>query len=285
MSLIDLILNVAGLLLWFNWRSLRFDPLARRRPATLVGTLKSTERRSFGSWVFLAAIPVLLLVRAFLYWQIGAPADWTARLNLGLVVLAFPADHFTAALFFSAMSFLRFSALAFFWLLVIAILNRHVQEPDTILKLIRLQLGRVGHLPTWVQFILPLFATIILWMTVHPALAWIGIVAPAHSQLQVLGQGALLWVVLLISLKLLLPVVLMLYMLSSYVYLGHSPLWEFVATTSAGIMRPLHPQRLRSSKLDFAPLVGIVLIFLLLHTLPLLAFRFAAEHNVVVWPE
>ena len=39
MGLIDFILNLAGVLLWLGWRSIRFDPLGRSTPATLVGTL------------------------------------------------------------------------------------------------------------------------------------------------------------------------------------------------------------------------------------------------------
>ena len=40
MGTVDFILNLAGLLLWLNWRSNRFDPLVRRSPATLMGTLR-----------------------------------------------------------------------------------------------------------------------------------------------------------------------------------------------------------------------------------------------------
>ncbi len=43
MALIDFILNLAGLLLWLNWRSVRLDPLGKRTPATLIGTLRRAE--------------------------------------------------------------------------------------------------------------------------------------------------------------------------------------------------------------------------------------------------
>jgi len=38
MSLINFILDIAGLLLWLSWRSIRFDPFTRPTPATLAGT-------------------------------------------------------------------------------------------------------------------------------------------------------------------------------------------------------------------------------------------------------
>ena len=40
MGLIDFILNLAGLLLWLNWRAAKADPLGKPAPATLIGTLR-----------------------------------------------------------------------------------------------------------------------------------------------------------------------------------------------------------------------------------------------------
>ena len=40
MGIVDFILNLVALLLWFNWRTARFDPLAGSTPATLAGTLR-----------------------------------------------------------------------------------------------------------------------------------------------------------------------------------------------------------------------------------------------------
>ena len=40
MSLIDFILNLAGLLLWLNWRSIRFDP----QTESIVGDADAARR-------------------------------------------------------------------------------------------------------------------------------------------------------------------------------------------------------------------------------------------------
>jgi uncharacterized protein YggT (Ycf19 family) len=284
MSLIDAILNFAGLLLWFNWRSIRMDPLARRRPATLAGTLKSTRHGTAAGWPFLAALTVLLAVRAVIYWQLGASVDWLPRLDMGLVVLAFPIDGLTNALLFSAVSFLRLGVVAFFWLLVIGILTRRVEEPDPILKLVRIQLGRIWRLPVWAQLAITPVLTICLWAALRPVLSGAGVVGEGQSSLQVLQQGVLLFGALVASLKLLLPLILLLYMLSIYVYLGNNPVWAFVTSVSRGLLAPFRREKLRSSKLDFAPLAGILVILLLLHTLPMLGMRFAVSQNLTVWP-
>ena len=76
MGLIDFILNLAGMLLWLNWRSIRFDPLARTTPATLAGTLRRAEPPRMKRWHFLAALAALLLLR-------GLPIGRSARRWIG----------------------------------------------------------------------------------------------------------------------------------------------------------------------------------------------------------
>src|SRR5512133_1950749 len=94
MAFTDLILNLAGVLLWLNWRAVRFDPLAKSTPASLVWTLKPTEAHPWTSRHFLGALGVLLLLRAWLYWQIGSALGWTPSLQLGAIAVSFRSDIF-----------------------------------------------------------------------------------------------------------------------------------------------------------------------------------------------
>ena len=107
MGLIDFILNLAGVLLWLNWRSLRFDPLVITSPATLVGTLRRAEPQRSRGWQLLAGLTALILLRALLYRQIGPAADWTPKLNLYFVVLAFRSDLWLPVTCYSVLSFAR----------------------------------------------------------------------------------------------------------------------------------------------------------------------------------
>ncbi len=79
MSFVDFILNVAGLLLWLNWRSLRFDPLAKRTPATLMGTLRPASPEKLRRWHLLLFIAGLLFVRALIYRWIGPMFGWVGK--------------------------------------------------------------------------------------------------------------------------------------------------------------------------------------------------------------
>src|SRR5471032_2484976 len=109
MTFIDFILNLAGLLLWINWRSTLFDPFEKRAPATLVGALRRAAPTRSRHWHLLAAIGALLVVRALFYWQIGSsfhPA-WVGKLDLYVTVPAFPSNSFGQMLLFSFFSFAR----------------------------------------------------------------------------------------------------------------------------------------------------------------------------------
>src|SRR5436305_2141411 len=89
MAVIDFILNIASLLLWLNWRSLKFDPLATTSAASLAGTLKRAAPRRVKRWHFAAALAAVLFFRAWLYWQIGSAVNWTPSLPLGAIALSF----------------------------------------------------------------------------------------------------------------------------------------------------------------------------------------------------
>src|SRR4030095_10608584 len=130
MALIDFILNVAAVLLLLNWRSAKLDSLLKRAPATLVSTLKRTEPSRFRSWQVFAGVGALLLLPALLYWQIGPSSNWTPRIDLLFVSLAFRGDVFTPVLLFSFLSFLRALTTFYFWMLALAFINRGGEDAE-----------------------------------------------------------------------------------------------------------------------------------------------------------
>lgn len=285
MWLLDSILNLAGVLLWFSWRSLRFDPLVRTSAASLAGTLKPATRSRFGRWELIAGILLLLVARAWIYSSLSSPAEWAPRLNLEFIVLAFRMDSFGSTLFFSAVSFGRVLLIGYFWLLFLMVLNRKTAETDALRRLIRFQFGFLARWPTWLQLVT--FAVVVagLWTALNPVLVYFGTVTRPQVFGHVVLQGFLLSVALIFTLKYLLAGFLLLYLLASYVYLGNHPFWDFVSATSGHVLAPLRPLGLRSSRLDFSPLVGIILLFLVLHALPNAALRLAQHFNWPTWPQ
>ena len=284
MGAIDFLLNVAGVLLFLSWRSVRFDPLIKATPVTLIGTLKRTEPRRIKGWQLAPGLLCLIVLRAWLYEFIGAPADWTPRLNLELVVLAFRGDVFSTVLLFSCLSFVRAIVVFYFWLLVLALINRSRTEPDPILKLVRLHLGRAVRWPWPLQLLIPVLVVIALWLAVYPLLVRLGLMAAAKSTGHLFEQGVLVALGLPLSLKYVLPGLLLLHLVSSYVYLGSNPVWEFVSATAANLTAPLRRLPLRWAKLDLAPVLGVILILGTLQWLPNLILSRLAASNLSVWP-
>jgi uncharacterized protein YggT (Ycf19 family) len=260
MVIVDFILNFAGLLLWLNWRSSRFDPLIKRVPATLMGTLRPAGPRKLGRWHLLAFIALLLLLRALVYWWIGREAVWSEKLNLGVTVLYFSSgSHWAGLLRMVSFSFLSFGVMMgifYIFLLPLSLLA----GPLPIHGLVTIPLGRVDGWPRWAKVILPFFATAVLWWLVGWLLDRQGVLTPISmagrfQQALVLGINSyLLW-------KFPLGAILLLHLLNSYIYFGKHPFWKYISATAQTILRPMEKIPLRIGRVDFAPLLALAILF------------------------
>jgi uncharacterized protein YggT (Ycf19 family) len=231
-----------------------------------------------------------LFVRAFFYEHIGPAVSWSPKLNLTVVTPAFPLvirgqNFFLSALLFSVASFVRLLVIFYLWLLTIAILNRHETNPDPLQKLVLVQLGRVGKWPVLAQVIFSVVIIAALWALFHPLLAHIGVTAPERSKALLLAQGAIVSVFAWLSLKHLLLVFLVVHLIINYVYLGANPVWDFINTTSKNLLAPLKVLPLRFGRVDFTPVLGIILVVLLLYLLPDRILYELDRHGRTIWPQ
>ena len=261
MDYVDFILNLAGLLLWLNWRSLRFDPLGKRKPATLIGTLRRAEPQRLRHWHLLAAIGGLLLVRAVFYWQIGLVSKpvWAGTLDLGIIAPSFLSNSFGRMCLFSLFSFGLMLVVFYLWLLLLSILA----GPEPIHGLVRVQLGAADRWPRRMKLCLPLTAAAALWWLASWLLGWCGIIPRPVQALHRIEQSLLIGLSSYLVWKYAIGMLLALHLLNSYVYFGRHPLWKYVNTTAQTLLQPLRRVPLRVGKVDFAPVLGIALVFLL----------------------
>ena len=284
MSLIDLILNVAGLLVWLNWRSGGTDPFATGLPSTLSGTVRRAQPATVKRWHHLSALAVLLLLRALFYWQIGPAVNWTPKLDLFFVALTFHGAFFLPALVFSLLSFLRVFLILYFWLLTLAAINHAASGSDPFQKMIALQLGRLARWPWLAQIMLPMVAAAMLWSSLHPLLIYAGVTGQTQSWWHLATQSLLVGGAIIFSWKFLLPVFLVVHLIASYVYLGKSPALEFAELTARNMLAPLTRLSLRFGKVDLAPVLGIAMLLLLLDVLPKYALVYLSRCGLTVWP-
>ena len=284
MTLLDQILNVVCVLLWLNWRSNAADPLTLATPVTLAGTLRRAENQRFKGWKFLASVVLLLFLRAVIYRQIGPGAEWTPKMNLMFVALAFRSDNFNLCLLYSALSFGRALLVLYVWLLAIALINRGKADPGPVQRLVHQRLGPVASWPWVLQLLLPFVLTTAIWLAINPLLLKLNITSQPRSFVHLVEQGALVGLGIVFSLKYLIPCLLLLHLLLTYVYLGPNPIWEFISGTSKNMLSPLNWIPLRLGKLDLAPVVGILLAVGLLYVVPEVSLKTMLDRNLTIWP-
>ena len=264
MGTVNFILNLAGLLLWLKWRSLPFDPIHQRTPATLVGTLRRAAPSHFRRWHLLVAIGALLILRAVIYWWIGPAFTqvWVGKVDLGVTILPFRSDLFGRALSFSICSFGLTLGIFYLWLLLLSLLHEKSAAAEPFRQLVRMPLGGVDNWPRWAKLLSPFAGTALVWWLASWLLAGQEIIPQPVSARHRLEAAVLVGLGSYLAWKFLAAALLGLRLLNTYIYFGKHPFWNYVNTTALVLLAPLRKIPLRAGKADFAPVVGIALVFL-----------------------
>lgn len=262
MSWVDFILNIAGLLLWLNWRAGTIDPLGKRTPATLVGTLRQAAPSRAGRWNMPIFLGALLFCRAVLYWQIGSALRWAGTLNLGVISPAFfmKTDWFGRALLFSVLSFFVALGILYSCLLLLSLLK----GPKPIHDFVRLQLGRIDDWPALVKLASPFVVAAIVWWSVSWELVRLGIIPQPLSEAARIGESLIIAVQSYLVWEFPAIALLGLHLLNNYIYFGRHPVWNYADVTANTLLWPLRRLKwlpLRIGKLDLTPVVGIAIAF------------------------
>jgi uncharacterized protein YggT (Ycf19 family) len=257
MSLIDFILNLAGLLIWLNWRAA--EPVLVAPGETAPGAMPQKIRPPRSRWWYFAGLILLLVGRAFFYWQAGTSLHWQPGIHFSSLWLAFRSDFPGRMLLYSCFSFGATVGFFYLCLLLISSVNGPASDTDAAQRLVRLHLGRLDRWPRAVKLLLPLVVMTAFWCSLNPLLLRIDMV-PKVSAWQLLAQGALIGLAGYLTLKFLIVGFLTVYVLNSYIYLGESHFLKFVNTTSTGLLRPLRWLPLRVGRVDLAPLAGMALV-------------------------
>jgi uncharacterized protein YggT (Ycf19 family) len=160
---------------------------------------------------------------------------------------------------FSICSFGLVLAVFYLWLLLLSILA----GPEPVHGLVRMQLGAMDRWPRRMKLFLPLMAAALLWWLASWLLEWHGIIPKPISTAHRIEQSLLIGLGSYLVWKYVIGVLLALHLLNNYVYFGRHPFWNYVNATARTLLQPLRRVPLRAGKADFAPVVGIVLVFLL----------------------
>jgi hypothetical protein len=164
MALLDFILNLIGLLLWFNWRAARFDPLSHSIPATLAGTLRRAEKTLSNAGISRWSAGIAAS-RAPLYASFGSALNWTGKLDVMVISIPFNsnAPSYLPMLLYSFYSFGVTLTAFLLWVLFLSILKSGAPENDSLRQLLRLHLGRLESWPVGIKLVLPLLLLSPVW--------------------------------------------------------------------------------------------------------------------------
>ncbi len=261
MGYIDFILNLVALLLWIKWRSLPFDPIHKRTPATLVGTLRRAAPSHFRRWHLLAGIGLLLIFRALFYWQIGPAAHWTGRLDLDVITLSFRSDLFGRMLLFSVSSFGLTLGIFYLWLLLLSLLAGSTANAGPIHRLVRMPLGGIDGWPGWAKIILPFTVAALIWGLASWLFARLEIIPKPVSAMHCIEESLIIGLGSYLVWKFVAAALLVLHLLNTYIYFGKHPFWNYINVTAQTLLSPLRKIPLRAGKVNFAPVIGIAIIF------------------------
>jgi uncharacterized protein YggT (Ycf19 family) len=260
MDVIDWILNLACVLLWLNWRSLRPARSTAPSGVTLASALKPLKPGAGRNIPSLTMLLGILFFRSLFYHQLGSSVNWTPALNLGAMVVPFRSDHLPRILLFS---FLHFGVWLFglhTWLLLLSVLNTKTSGPNPVQRLARAHLGSMDRWSAgWKLAAAPL-AAFSLWIVLHPAMVRTGLLPAQISAGRIVEQGILLSIATVLLWKHVLLGILVAHLANSYLYLGDATLWQFASDIAGRLLRPLQRLPLRIGRMDFAPLIAISLV-------------------------
>ncbi|HOW64973.1 MAG TPA: hypothetical protein P5186_17575 [Candidatus Paceibacterota bacterium] len=261
MDFVNLILNLAGVLLWFHWRTVGRMRTAPAPGVSLLATLKRAEAAAPARGSPLFGLAALLLIRAFVYWHLGLAMNWTPTIELGAIALPFRSDFFDRVLIFSLASFFLALGIVYLCLLLASTLANRDAEKDPFFKWIQMQLGWIDRWPLTAKLLLPLISVTALWYFLNPVLVMADILPRPLSSTHLWQQALLMGIASYLAWRILIIPLLLLYVINNYVYLGNHPFWNSVNILATNLLRPLAWLPLRLGKLDLAAPLLIVLIF------------------------
>jgi uncharacterized protein YggT (Ycf19 family) len=93
--------------------------------------------------------------------------------------------------------------------------------------------------------------------------AWLQIIPEPPSAAHRIEEAVAIGLGSYLAWKYIAVTLLVLHLLNNYIYFGKHPFWNYVNATAHTVLKPLRAIPLCAGKVDFTPVVGIALVFLL----------------------
>jgi uncharacterized protein YggT (Ycf19 family) len=265
MGFLDLILNITAVFLWINWRMRVVASGSKYRVPEWGVSSRPVYRPRMKSWKPLLFLLLILLGRPFLYWEIGTAANWTPMLKLGAVSIPFRPDQLVAIHLFSWASFIQVLLSVYICLILLGIFGKgiHGSENNFVHRTVQLLVGFLESWPVLFRAALPGVVAAPLWFILCAALEWAHIIPGQESWKNVFHESLVVGLCAYLPWCHLLAGLVLIYFLNSYIYMGPSPLWNYLHNITRKALAPLYLLPLQISKIDFTPVAAMAIIFLI----------------------
>ena len=259
MERVNLLLNFVGWLLWAA--ALVFPRYAVRssQPLTLLSTLRSESPQSYGRFFLLGGLVLLLGLRAVAYWNFASAGETLPSVNFGLVSVSFQTEAISHMLWYSVCSFAVFLFLYYVAIFGLSITCRQRTRVDSIENLVNQQLGAAAYWHPGFKVGAMLGLGACLWLLLGVGLIRIQALPLEWSFGALLVQAPFVAISLLLSFLYVIMLVIGLYFLNSYVYMGEQVIWKFVDETAKFYLSIVRSLPLLVGRFDLSPLVGCFL--------------------------
>ena len=258
MQIIDFIHNIAAWILWVNgWMQLH-NPTEIQRPLTLLGTLVGPSRRIGSAWIYFGGFLLILLVKVLLLHYLGAPIDPTLSMNFMLLVVYFKTASLSSMFWMAVASFLKFAMIAYIWLWFLSRLSPR-NGAENIVNGLGASLGFLQSRHWLIQVLLLLTFGFIGWVFLAIVFGWQGILPVVSDVPHLLWQALCISICAWLGLYYLIILLMLLYLIHSYVHLGNWEGWDWVDEVAGKLLSPLSRLPFQWASIDFAPLVILLL--------------------------
>ncbi len=263
MESVNFLLNLLG---WFLWAGAFVFPryaVRSSQPLTLLSTLREESPPSFGRLFLLGGLAALLALRAVAYWNFLPQGGPRPAVEFGVVAVSFQSDSLIQMACYSVASFAMFLYAYYLIVFGLSITCRQRTRVDSIENLINQQLGSAAYWHPGLKLLAVGITGAVLWLLFGVGFLRIGVLPEDWTIGVLFFQSPVvafsLWNVYLLAIMVLIG----LYVLNSYVYLGEKVVWKFVDETAKFYLSGLRKLPLVVGRIDFAPFLGIVVFWIL----------------------
>ena len=265
MGILDLTLSVLAVLLWANWQ-MEVSASQKKRVTDLghVGRTISHNAEPASSWKTMLLLMAILFLRPFIYWQIGMGIDWNAMLKFGAVSIPFRSDNLLLMTLFSLAGFIQLLLIFYSWILFLGLMKYgdNVNEKNLLHKSIHVFTGPILKWPVVFRVLLPGLITIPLWIIFCLILEKANIF-PVQTFKSIFCESLVMGLCAYLPWCHLMALLIFIYILNSYFYLTSSPIWNYLHSFTHRILTPLYFLKLQIYKIDFTPVAGMAIVFLI----------------------